>query len=89
MVGCVDNQGKHSGDGVVLETIKKKRPQLKTTLSYLIIFLILGPDIAFLYPNFTTALLGEFNEGILVKAKEARLSNIGIMTINMKLQLRK
>ena len=41
------------------------------------LFSILGPDIAFLYPDFTTALFGEFHEGILVKASEARISNLG------------
>jgi len=37
-----------------------------------------GPDIAFLYPNYTTALVGVFEDGILVKAKEALVSDIGI-----------
>ena len=37
----------------------------------------LGPDIAFLYPDLTTALFGEFKNGMLVQAKEARISNIG------------
>merc|ERR1711892_176704 len=35
-----------------------------------------GPEIAFLYPDLTTALFGEFKNGMLVHAKEARISNI-------------
>jgi len=38
--------------------------------------IFLGPDIAFLYPDFCTAIFGEFRNGTMVKAKEARLSNI-------------
>ena len=42
-----------------------------------LIFQLSGPEIAFLYPDFSTALYGQFENGVLVKAKEARLSNIG------------
>jgi len=38
-----------------------------------------GQEIAFLYPDCTTVLFGEFQNGMLIQAKQARISNIEIM----------
>ena len=37
-----------------------------------------GPDFAFLYPNLTTALFGEWKDGFLVSAQPARLNDLSL-----------
>ena len=38
-----------------------------------------GDDIAFLYPDFSTAILGHFQKGILVRGKAARVTGISFI----------
>ena len=38
-----------------------------------------GDNIAFLYPDFSTAILGHFQKGILVRGKAARVTGISFI----------
>ena len=66
VVGRVDEEGRLSGNKVILLLIQKKIGKSLAHYKFL--------QIAYVYPDFKTALLGTFQEGQLVSAQEAELT---------------